>query len=364
MLASASARAGLITVEMSQVFGSHSASHESPFEGLDSWYRDLPNLQGPVTHNNFVGSKYGSASQSCYASGYGVLSNNMWFLSGTVQSSFIAADNGIGDQNNWIGGLAHGIYYNQFVLAQAGTLILLSHGNASNSGDAVGQVVVQIDDQYMYLGPSDYELVKTLGAGRHTISIDADSSATGRKAGPATSMAYASSAYQFSIHCPQVSYNKTLNGTVTLAGLSGSPAGRIVTLDVIQNGVTVQTTTDRLDANGKYSVNSFVSGAADVFVRTDGWLRKKAGNVLFNTTVVTAPAVVLGNSGDIDGDNGVTVFDYSILSDYFDRSSADPDWDVIGPNGARPSSADLDGDGAVTVFDYALLSDNFDLFGS
>ncbi len=68
-------------------------------------------------------------------------------------------------------------------------------------------------------------------------------------------------------------------------------------------------------------------------------------------------------NGDIDNDNAITVFDYGVLSDYFDRNSGEPDWFDIGPNGFAPWDADLDGDGAVTVFDYGILSDNFDKNG-
>ncbi len=67
--------------------------------------------------------------------------------------------------------------------------------------------------------------------------------------------------------------------------------------------------------------------------------------------------------GDIDGDNTITVFDYSVLSDYFDLSSSSANWTKIGPNGFAPREADLDGDGAITVFDYSYLSDNFDKSG-
>ncbi len=68
-------------------------------------------------------------------------------------------------------------------------------------------------------------------------------------------------------------------------------------------------------------------------------------------------------NGDIDGDNAITVFDYSIFSDYFDMSSADANWNTVGLNGFRPLDADLDGDEAITVFDYSILSTNFDLQG-
>ena len=57
------------------------------------------------------------------------------------------------------------------------------------------------------------------------------------------------------------------------------------------------------------------------------------------------------------------MFDYSILSTYFDRDMTQSDWTTIGSNGFAPIDADLDGDGAITVFDYNILSDNFDMNG-
>lgn len=68
-------------------------------------------------------------------------------------------------------------------------------------------------------------------------------------------------------------------------------------------------------------------------------------------------------SGDIDRDNAVTVFDYNLLSQYFDRDAGQPGWDEPDSSGIRPSDADLDFDGMVTVFDYGILSDNFDRVG-
>ncbi|MBS1705567.1 MAG: hypothetical protein JST40_06810 [Armatimonadetes bacterium] len=68
-------------------------------------------------------------------------------------------------------------------------------------------------------------------------------------------------------------------------------------------------------------------------------------------------------NGDIDNDNSTTIFDYLVLSDYFDKSSNDPDWLDVGLNGFAPWEADLDGDQAITIFDYLILSENFDKTG-
>ncbi len=55
--------------------------------------------------------------------------------------------------------------------------------------------------------------------------------------------------------------------------------------------------------------------------------------------------------GDVDDDDAITVFDYIALSDSFDSSPGEPNWDP---------RCDLDLDGSITVFDYIILSLNFD----
>ena len=80
------------------------------------------------------------------------------------------------------------------------------------------------------------------------------------------------------------------------------------------------------------------------------------------TGTVTLNQLILPN-GDIDNDNSITIFDYSVLSDYFDLNSSVSNWFTTGSNGAAPYQADLDGDDAVTVFDYIILSTNFDQTG-
>ncbi|MBS1705096.1 MAG: dockerin type I repeat-containing protein [Armatimonadetes bacterium] len=67
--------------------------------------------------------------------------------------------------------------------------------------------------------------------------------------------------------------------------------------------------------------------------------------------------------GDIDGDDIVSIFDYLILSNYFDTSSSDQNWLSKDQDGFCPHDADIDGDGAITIFDYLILSDEFDKVG-
>ncbi len=105
---------------------------------------------------------------------------------------------------------------------------------------------------------------------------------------------------------------------------------------------------------------SFV-GVCDVVIKPKGCLARKVRLNLNRTTL--NPAALTFLLGDIDGDNAITVFDYSILSDAFGKTSADSDWNTDMGGGFAPVDADLDGDGEVSVFDYSPLSDNFDKSG-
>lgn len=114
--------------------------------------------------------------------------------------------------------------------------------------------------------------------------------------------------------------------------------------------------------DGSFTVHSLLRGNVDMFAKGTHWLRRGVRNIPLTDTGAGPLEFVLTN-GDIDGDNSITVFDYNILSDYFDRNRTDADWGQIGANGWRPADADLDGDGVVTVFDYNILSTGFDLVG-
>ncbi len=116
-----------------------------------------------------------------------------------------------------------------------------------------------------------------------------------------------------------------------------------------------------LGEDGSFIATSPGSTKYRIRIKASHWLAKVLP-VNLTSTDVSGISMSLIN-GDIDGDNAITVFDYSVLSDYFDKTSADTDWNTVGANGARPSDADLDGDGAITVFDYSILSDHFDMVG-
>jgi len=109
----------------------------------------------------------------------------------------------------------------------------------------------------------------------------------------------------------------------------------------------------RLDANGGFSVNADVVGAARVWVQARRWLADRRDALTIGPIGITGLQFT-GRPGDADGDNAVTVFDYDRLSQAFDRSTGSAGWD---------GDCDFDGDGSLTVFDYDLLSANFDASG-
>ncbi len=155
----------------------------------------------------------------------------------------------------------------------------------------------------------------------------------------------------------------TMTGSVQLQDWS-APAGLIPCELQFRQGSTLVSTSHVTvnSSTGLFVVESLPSpGVYTVAVKASHWLRK------LNANIVVTPGGVMnlvsGANGDIDGDDSITVFDYSILSDYFDASSSSANWNTIGGNGYAPKDADIDGDESVSVFDYSLISDHFDQSG-
>lgn len=115
------------------------------------------------------------------------------------------------------------------------------------------------------------------------------------------------------------------------------------------------------DAGLIYLDEVLPSGLVDFRVKGGHWLsRRKTANIVGGYS--------FGNNfnlqnGDVDGDDVVSIFDYIILSDYFEKTWEDADWSDVGSNGYAPYRADLDEDGAVSIFDYIILSDHFEMEG-
>ncbi len=120
------------------------------------------------------------------------------------------------------------------------------------------------------------------------------------------------------------------------------------------------------NVGGTYEIlaPSTVNGPFKISCKPDLYLRKAFSGTIDPTSADVANVDFSCIGGDADGDNTVTVFDYGILSTYFDKTSADADFsDPFNDGMESPFMADFDSDGAITVFDYGILSSNFDLAG-
>lgn len=104
------------------------------------------------------------------------------------------------------------------------------------------------------------------------------------------------------------------------------------------------------------NLSTRLRGPARVYFRGSHWLGKSIDGleVPYGAGLFDPQSSVTLANGDVDGDNGVTVFDYDKLSLAFDSS--------FGDKGCN-ADADLDGDGSVSVFDYDILSSEFDRVG-
>jgi hypothetical protein len=149
----------------------------------------------------------------------------------------------------------------------------------------------------------------------------------------------------------------TLNGTVGLQGLSPGTSGYLVALDLrlFQPGTsnvvgTFQATTD---GAGGFSVGGITPGTYDVEVKETRRLGRIARNLTLAAGVNTR---AFGDllAGDVNGDDAVSLVDYSRLRASYGRCAGD--------TGYQPG-ADLTGDGCVTLPDYSRLRANYGMTG-
>lgn len=138
-----------------------------------------------------------------------------------------------------------------------------------------------------------------------------------------------------------------VEGTIDLQDFFGDPTTVSATYEIRQNGNVVESGPLAISANSTYSIQTSVSGLAEVSIKASHWLRRTVSGVTIPGSGSVGVNVSLFN-GDVDGDNEVTIGDYAILSSNFGTS---------GPDG------DLNGDGEVDIGDYAILSVNFNMLG-
>jgi hypothetical protein len=139
----------------------------------------------------------------------------------------------------------------------------------------------------------------------------------------------------------------TISGSVTLQDLSVSMAGHPVVVEIKQAGRVVASYSTTLNGAGQWTVTTPWKGSFQAFVKVTHWLKKAVGTVVLNTTNVTGLFGSLIN-GDVDGDNGIDIGDYSVLSANF---------------GSAGPTADLNEDGDVDIGDYSILSAHFGVNG-
>ncbi len=108
-----------------------------------------------------------------------------------------------------------------------------------------------------------------------------------------------------------------------------------------------------MDAAGNFSTPEFPSGTYNVLIKVEGYLAKLYPNESINAASI--PLSVTGIiSGDISGDNAVTLIDISSMSLYFGSVLGDPHYNHLG---------DFNCDGAINIFDISTLVGSYGLAG-
>jgi hypothetical protein len=143
----------------------------------------------------------------------------------------------------------------------------------------------------------------------------------------------------------------SVSGHAFLDGYTGSAAGQLLQVEVWQGGALVETLDGHYAPGNTFSFVTRVSGSATLKFRLRTGLWKAVSVTLGNP--ITNLTVGMTN-GDCDHDNEVSIGDYAILSQNFNRSLGDVGYD---------SNADLNGDDTVDIGDYAILSGSFGQVG-
>lgn len=118
-----------------------------------------------------------------------------------------------------------------------------------------------------------------------------------------------------------------VQGTITLGDISGSAAGKVITLEVWQGTTLVSTTLATLNAAGQYSAGINVTGNCTVSVKGAPFLRKTSSVV--NLTIGTPINVNLTlTNGDVDGSGEVDAVDIDRVIADFGATGSERESDV------------------------------------
>lgn len=143
---------------------------------------------------------------------------------------------------------------------------------------------------------------------------------------------------------------RPISGTCTLQGLTVSPNGQSVTVQLYSGASVVDTKVGALNAASQLTVNSQAPGGTyDVYFKASHWLRKKVTGQSFGLNGITGISVSLVN-GDVNGDNVISISDFNQLRAAMGSVPGDANWNA---------NADLNGDGTVSIGDFLILRGNF-----
>lgn len=147
-------------------------------------------------------------------------------------------------------------------------------------------------------------------------------------------------------------FGTTVNGNVTLQGRSDHSADFTIELFSAGTSDLIGQYNVTTDANGDFTLDGLPTGAFDLYIKQEIFLRKKV-EVTLNSTVNT---VNLGEllAGDCNNNNEVEFFDFSILLASYNLSDGEDGYDY---------RADLNGNNEVDFFDFSLLLANYNVQG-
>jgi hypothetical protein len=141
--------------------------------------------------------------------------------------------------------------------------------------------------------------------------------------------------------------NKVISGHVTLQDWTVPSTYVPVTIEIRAPGTTtpIESQSILLDANGNFQIATTVAnGTYDITAKSSHWLRKKVVNQTITGPGASGLSFALVN-GDVNGDNFVTLADFTQLRAAFGTVTTGPE--------------DLNGDGTVTLSDFTILRANF-----
>jgi trimeric autotransporter adhesin len=146
----------------------------------------------------------------------------------------------------------------------------------------------------------------------------------------------------------------TLSGQVSLQGRPTPPSPRwSIGLTVTMQLSGSQSFAVSSDTSGRFTVTNLAPGTYDIGVKGAHTLRTRVRATL----AAGANAVSIGTlqEGDVNGDNCVSLLDFSALSRSYGLCAGDAGYDA---------RADLNGDGCITLLDFSLLSRGYGQCGA